>query len=147
VPTINLSFTGGSPIVTAAVQVSRYREDALRTHSKPVPEWVAARLLVDTGASVTCLDPKILAPLGVQPSGVTPIHTPSTEGEAHSRYQYDVQLHIQGSHNQPPLYFPLMSVVGTSFTHQGIDGLLGRDVLAHCLLIYNASLGIFTLSY
>jgi hypothetical protein len=30
---------------------------------------------------------------------------------------------------------------------QGLQGLIGRDVLEHCLLHYNGSIGYFTLGY
>jgi len=146
-PTLNLSFTAGSPIVNVLVRVSRYREEALKAQSLPIPDWVTARLLVDTGASTTCVDPAVLAPLNIQPSGAVNIHTPTTGADAHACYQFDVQLYIRGQAAQQPLYFPLMPVLATSLVSQGIDGLLGRDVLQHCLLVYNPSLGIFTLSY
>ena len=40
-----------------------------------------------------------------------------------------------------------MPVLETHLRSQGIDGLIGRDVLQKCNLVYNGQLNLFTLSY
>jgi hypothetical protein len=40
-----------------------------------------------------------------------------------------------------------LPILEGAFRHQGIDGLLGRDVLGLCTLVYNAPAGGYTLAY
>ena len=122
--------------------------------SKPLSQFVqnkpiVGRFLIDTGASVTCVDSTFLAPLNLTATGVVDIHTPSTNGQAQRRNQYDVSLYIP-----PPslgisgFQMPVLAITETHLRKgQGIDGLIGRDVLAHCVLFYNGPNGIMTLCY
>ena len=113
----------------------------------PIPPFVSGTFLVDTGASGTCLDPRLVAPLGLQPSGVVSIQTPSTAGGTHSCNQYDVGLYIPSNDSRPGFFIDALPVIETSLSSQGIDGLIGRDVLDRCVLVYNGSAGMFTLSH
>jgi len=149
VPTLKWPFTNGQPLVPALLRCSRYREEALKIAGQPVPEWANTLLLVDTGASNTCIDPYFLQALDIPSSGSVDMHTPSTGNNVHSCYLYDVQLSIRNTDSAfPPLHISLLPVMGTSLLNQGIGGLLGRDVLQDCLLVMNpAHFGYFTLSY
>lgn len=147
-PTINLQVTPGGPLIRVAINVSKYREQALIAAGQAIPTWVGATLLIDTGASGTCIDPSVLQPLGIPPSGAVSMQTPSTNGTPHTCSQYDVQLHIYGADMTiPPLQLDALPVLETVLRPQGIDGLLGRDVLEQCVFIYNPTIGLFTLSY
>jgi hypothetical protein len=48
------------PVVLALVMPSRPRIDALTANNQPTPQPVPIRALVDTGASVTCVDPAVM---------------------------------------------------------------------------------------
>ena len=145
-PSVSLPILPLGPMIDALVGVSEPRKDALTKASQPVPAYVRSRLLIDTGATSTCLDSSIIQQLALSPSGLVSIHTPSTNANnAHQCQQYDVSLLFPlPAFNR---LFKAIPVVETNLAHQGIDGLLGRDVLAKCLLIYNGDLGIFTLSF
>lgn len=115
---------------------------------KPIPSAVTGTFLIDTGASTTCVDPGLVAPLGLTPSGAVMIQTPSTSGTAHACAQYDVFLYIlPGRPGEVGYYVEAMPVLKTFLRSQGIDGLLGRDVLQNCVLITNGPAGILTLSH
>lgn len=43
--------------------------------------------------------------------------------------------------------FSAIPVLESHLAHQGIHGLLGRDVLSKCLLVYNGEMGLFTLAF
>jgi hypothetical protein len=111
-----------------------------------VPAAVVAKLVVDTGASLTAVDCTILSQLALAPTGKVPIHTPSTQGNPHLAFQYDVSLGIYGVsalvHNLPAL-----PVIDGNFKAQGIDGLLGRDVLSACRLTYCGADGFYLMSF
>jgi hypothetical protein len=116
------------------VGVSKPREDALTKAGQPVPPPVVARLLIDTGASGTVIDPAIVNQLNLSPTGLMTIHTPSTGVTPHQINQYDVSLVIL--HQILTRTFFALPIGECSLKSQGIDGLLGRDILTHCLFIY-----------
>ena len=73
--------------------------------------------------------------------------TPSTGAIAHVTDTYDAGLQIYSGVNEPPLEIPTLAVVASHLRVQGIDALIGRDVLGHCLLSYNGQSGFFTLAF
>jgi len=103
--------------------------------------------LVDTGASGTCVDPDLIKSLSLQPTGKTAISTPSTAGSVHYCDQYDVSLFIPGNAGIGGHIVAAIPIITTHLRSQGIDGLLGRDVLNNCVVIYNGSASFLTLAY
>lgn len=132
----------------AYIGVSQARRDALVAAGKAVPAVVPiASALIDTGASCTCIDRSAIATLGLPPTGVANLHTPSTGAMPHNTPQYDVQLIIPGpTPGHPPLVFPTVPIIESDFSAQGIQALIGRDILQHCVLAYVGA-GFFTLAY
>lgn len=145
-PSVNLNITPQGPLVMVHIGVSGPRRDAMTKAGALIPDPVGAQLLIDTGASNTCLDPWVIQALGLTPSGVIQVHTPSTTAQqAHRCNQYDVSLVIP--HPSISRVFNAIPVMEAPLKHQGIDGLLGRDVLSQCLFVYNGELKIYTLSF
>lgn len=60
---------------------------------------------------------------------------------------FDVMLFIPGNSQGGGHLIDALPIVETQLSSQGIDGLLGRDVLNNCMLIFNGSGGFYTLSY
>jgi hypothetical protein len=76
------------------------------------------------------------------------VHTPSTGTAPAVADQYDVGLAIFASANQVPLFLATVPVIAAALTTtQGIQALIGRDILAQCLLHYNGTTGTFTLAF
>jgi hypothetical protein len=73
--------------------------------------------------------------------------TPSTGTTPHMADQYDVSLIIPGPTGMP-LHLPTL---GVSCTHlllaQGFHALIGRDVLAQCVVTYNGTQAWLTVAY
>ena len=108
------------------------------------PEDVLTRALVDTGASGTCIDPKILSTkLQLTPTGQTQVHTPSSGKKPHLADVYDVSLKIYGPTLDQVLEFPVIPVMACDLSAQGIQALIGRDILSKCVLVYNGAVGHF----
>lgn len=144
-PCVNLQILANGPVIDVHIGYSTPKRQALEAIGKQAPQPHPARLLIDTGASCTCIDSAIVKALNLEPTGSTTMHTPSTtEGNGFQCSQYDICLTIP--HSVLSRYFHAIPVVESEFAHQGIDGLLGRDVLAECVFIYNGELGIYTLS-
>jgi hypothetical protein len=74
-----------------------------------------------------------------------PIRTPSTGIQPHIASQYDVSLILL----HPMLTYTISAVpvIGSMLAIQGIQALIGRDVLANCLFIYDGRSGLFTWAF
>jgi hypothetical protein len=87
--------------------------------------------------------------MGLQPTGVAMVHTPSTAGNPAPMYLYDVMLYIPGHSpgSNDGWFIESLPVTANHFAGTGIDGLIGRDVLDLGIMIYNGTAGQFTLAY
>jgi hypothetical protein len=85
--------------------------------------------------------------LGLQPTGVVPMLTPSTGLTPKNAETYDVGIMIPNG-QEYPLIIPTLAVSASElYASQGFHALIGRDILSQCILIYNGKVPIFTLSY
>jgi len=136
-------------VLQVIVGVSQSRQAALQAANQPVPAGQTIWALLDTGASCTCIDPTVLHALQLTPTGSTSINTPSTGSQPHTADQYDVGVVIPGpSPTHPAYYIHTLAVVEAELLlAQGFHALIGRDVLEHCLLIYNGMTRLCTLAY
>lgn len=144
-PHLSQPLSAGLPSIDIWVAVSGPRALLLKSAAKSMPSPVRARLLIDTGATTTCLDPRVLQTLGLAPTGRGFMRTPSTGSTLHPCNTFDVSLTI--THATAPLFLDNLAVFESDFSGQGIDGLIGRDVLASCLLIYDGQAQSYTLSF
>jgi hypothetical protein len=144
-PHITVQITTGGPILDVRIGVSQARAAALRTANQAVPNPVQIRGLIDTGASCTCIDPAVLSSLGLAPTGVSPMLTPSTGQQAHHANVYDVSLILV--HPSLTLTHQNVPVAEAQLAIQGIQALIGRDVLRLCLLVYDGQSGVCTLAF
>jgi hypothetical protein len=103
--------------------------------------------LIDTGASVTCIDPSIIAQLELSPTTRATVHTPSSGQGGHECNMYDVSLAIFMDSGQLHLASLTIPVAEAELSHQGVDALIGRDVLSKALLVYNGVAGEFSISF
>ena len=145
VPHLTLSLSAGGPILDLAIGVSRPRSQALQKANQPVPNPVRIRGLIDTGASGTCVDPVCLASLGLGPTGQVQIHTPSTGSTPQLRNQYDVSIIL--IHPNLVLQIHEQPAIASTLQTQGIQALIGRDVLARCLFVYDGAMNLFMLAF
>ncbi len=145
-PSINLQLTIYGPIIEIVVGTSQPRQEALIAAGQVIPPSKIGKFLIDTGASCTCIDIDLMESLEIPPSGSTTIQTPSTNGGLHTCNLYDVMLFIPNFGNGG-YRIEALPIVETHLSSQGINGLLGRDVLDKCALNYNGSAQMYTLSY
>lgn len=136
------------PIITAIVGVSSQRAAALRAAKQAVPAPIPLRGIIDTGASGTCVDAPVFARLGLVPRGVVLVNTPSTGAQPHQAAQYDVCIFLPGvTPGSLSLTLGSLPVLASDLSAQGIQILVGREVLRHCVLIYNGGTGSYTLAF
>ena len=143
-----LQIEDAGPLLNVQVGVSVPRNNALRRAGKPVPQPIAVKGLVDTGASCTSIDPSVVEELELSPTGDLKMVTPSTGSDAVIVPQYDVAIAIYGTTiEQQPKLDPVLPVAEFSLANQGFKVLVGRDVLAGCVLVYNGTIGHYTLCF
>ena len=134
----NLRQTG--PVCSVKIGMSAVAKEILSDQGGHVPVSIEVTALIDTGASATCVNPKIIKLLGLIPRGVTHIATPSTA--AHPCDVYDVSLHFPNG-----VIVPTIQVLEAPLEGQNIQCLIGRDVLVHGILIYIGYANQFSLSF
>jgi hypothetical protein len=147
VPSINLANTASGPLVMVGVLPSMPRQNALKAAGQPVPTLTSGTFLVDTGASNTVIDVSLIAPLGLAATGAAMCHTPSTGQQALPFNQYDVMIFIPGAPGAPAWIIEALPIMECDLSAQGIQGLIGRDILDKGILIYNGLSNQFTLAY
>ncbi|HEX4146210.1 MAG TPA: hypothetical protein VHY91_22100 [Pirellulales bacterium] len=145
-PVLNAAFMGGSPLVQVAIGVSMPRSNALVAAGRQPPNPQLCLALLDTGASGTCVDPSILTSLALTPTGSTNVVTPSS-AVPHQCGMFDVSLIIFMNNQQLHLASLTIPVMGLPLVHQGFAAIIGRDVLAQGMLVYNGKQGQLTLSF
>ncbi len=146
-PLITVPVEQIGPVLTVAVGVSVPRAGALVAHGQSAPPPVMGRFLLDTGASKTCVDLDLIVPLGLPRINSVLISTPSTGGKPATRDQFDASVIIQGNSPDVSYLVAAIPIIATHFRSQGIDGLIGRDVIDLCMLVYNGPARTVTLGH
>jgi hypothetical protein len=143
VPQIALRISPNGPLLDISVGVSAPRRVVLIANQGAAPSRIPGRFLIDTGASHSVVDTAIITALGLRPTSLLAVQTASTAGTPQQVPQYDVSLVLL----MPPggRMFNALPVFAMTLRPQGIDGLLGRDVLAECQLTYSGPNQFFLL--
>jgi hypothetical protein len=136
----SIRITPQGPLFQVGVIVSAARRAALTAAGVAIPNLVLANLLIDTGASMTSIDSVVISKLGISATGTANILTPSTGTTPHVASTYDVGLFFvdgAGGGAANSKLIPAIPVLDGNYASQGIDGLIGRDILAQGRLIYS----------
>jgi hypothetical protein len=133
-------------VVELLVGVAESRRVALERNNLPVPRRVRVLTQIDTGAPFSTFAPFVFDQLEVKAVGIVDMRTPST-GEGSCPFeQYVVSLSLPGDGLE--LHLGTIEVIRAVFADgEGIHGLLGRDLLAHCLFVYDGQHRRFSLAF
>jgi len=133
----NLQAMGA--LVDMGVWIGTPVEEALKKAGSKVPEPVAVKGMIDTGATGSVIQPAIAQQLGLQPVGVVSISTPTSENVPCP--QFVVRFLLPNN--------VIAECLATEAPLQGqhIQCLLGRDLLAAGVLVYTGYINQFTLSF
>jgi hypothetical protein len=144
------SFTGTvpnlvdvGPLIEIIVSPSRSFIEALRASDPAaiVASPLRATAMIDTGASGTVVNPRVVSTLGVRPIGTVPIHTPSTT-EPLDCEQFNIDISFPNA-----VSFANAIVICAPLGMQNIDCLNGRDILENAVLTYIGYINQFTISF
>jgi len=134
------------PLIPVEVSMPTALEDWCVRQNFPIPAPEPGYALIDTGASISCIHEPILEQLSITPIDSIPLVTPAGDGRAFvypTRVSFPA-LNVQG--------YSINRVVGTQTDWTTASGkrvimLLGRDLLAQFLMVYNGKFNQFTLAY
>jgi hypothetical protein len=136
------------PLVEVFVGVTLARKALLEKHGLAVAAGVRARALIDPGASISIVDAKIPKELGLHPTGKISILTPSTGLQPHECAEYDVSVTLLHPAEGTETVFGHVPVAESTFhPTEPYQILIGRDLLQHCLLVYDGKGGSFAFAF
>lgn len=135
----DLQYVG--PVVGVQIGPSSALRKALQERNGSIPQPVEAKMLIDTGASLSAIKEGIASHLGLKAHGITKIATPSDGSYQCSLYDVDILFPVHH------LVVPNVRVIESAFEKQNIDGLIGRDILKIGLLVYTGYDNSFTIAF
>jgi predicted aspartyl protease len=104
------------------------------------PEPLSVSALIDTGASLTVINPEIVQSCRLSQTGFTKISSAGNMGDFPT-----FAAHIEfPSHNLRG--FEIIPVVACSLPQQSISCLIGRDILRRWMFTYNGRTGEFVVT-
>ncbi|AWM41111.1 hypothetical protein GobsT_02810 [Gemmata obscuriglobus] len=132
-PYVSGALTDGWAIVDVRVAVSDRRRVLLERNGFPVPAPVFVRALLDTGASISGFAPRVFRALDLAPVSTLEVVTPSTPAHApHASDIYDVSLALVANGSAHPLADMRVMAADCWHADEGLEALLGVDVLSRC---------------
>ncbi len=148
-PTITDVIGSDGAIVRVEVGVSHTFRRNLQAAGRPVPQPVTLTAILDTGAEMTCIDPRVSRRLQlVSAPDFGAINVPSVGGLTFQTVT-NVRLTILHPSGNPPDHLTVhdLPVAELPLGVFRIDVLIGRDVLALCRFDYDGPAGLFALAY
>lgn len=147
-PIVSGSITGLGALVDVMLGVDSGTRRRLEAQGLKVPDPIAVKVLIDTGATISGFATELMKDLGLLPIDTIPILTPSTPYTApHECDVFHASLALVA--NGVAHEFPECRVLAAEGWHpaDGIHGLIGRDILARCNMLYLGTERKFTLAF
>jgi hypothetical protein len=139
--------------VKVSVGVRPSRAAALKRAGIPVPAPVPSLGLVDSAAGYTLIDAPVIQALGLTvPVHPMPIFSPSTGSAFFQLAGFNVTLTIVHPGGDPRQNLVLRSITVAEaqlspYAALGIQVIIGCDVLAKCLFVYDGRSKLFSLAF
>ena len=103
------------------------------------PPPVTGFAMIDTGASVTCVDRQLAENAGLAIVGEAPMMSATHDAEMVPLFAGNMRIEGLPDSN-------LTRAFGANLNNQGLLALIGRDLLASCVLVVNGLTGTVSLS-
>ena len=106
------------------------------------------RVLIDTGATSSCVSTRIVKELGLIVVGVGKVRTPGNPKPVDTlKYRVGIAIETLAGHSKEKLVSIEDVVVYGNLGMGSTECLLGRDILRHAILVYNGPTQTFSLSF
>jgi len=128
------------PVIPVAVTIEQSIAQQLLQQGTQVPAPVSGFGLIDTGASITCVDEAVAQSLGIAPIDVVTMHSASHTDVQCNVYPISFEIPSLGIGRNVP------RAMAAALQAQGLVILIGRDALAACTFHYNGFTGVFELA-
>lgn len=138
-PTLNISIGQNGPVVAVVVSADTPSADS------SAAQVVMGRFLVDTGANISCIDATLVTRMGLLPLRTMNVLTPMASAQLRNLYR--IGLYIPSAGQKVGWRMQAVEVLEADVVDQGIDGLIGRDILDQWTCIYNGSTSMLTICY
>ncbi len=136
-PSVALQQRG--PVLQVSVGLEQTMAKALAQQGKAVPAMISGLALIDTGASVSCIDETVAKNLKLPVVDVAKMT--SASHSSHPCNLYPMQILLPAG-----VGFASPRAMGANLAVQGLVAIVGRDILQVCTLFYNGNAGQVTLS-
>jgi hypothetical protein len=135
-------------VVRIEVGLTKADRNRRRRVRQAIPQPVELMALLDTGAQTTCINPATAVRLVLPLKNARLTNAPGLSG-LRTTLTREVSLTILHPSGDPLLHLviPVIEVTELDLGSLGYDALIGRDVLAKCVLTYDGPANSFTLSY
>lgn len=137
---LNMALQQAGPRVQITLSPLEDQIKLLADQGKDLPSPVTGYALIDTGASSTCIDQDAANKAGLAVVDSGPMDSATHVNEIVPIYAG--RLNIEGLPNN----IETKRAYGASLASQGLIVLIGRDMLANCVLVYNGPDSSFSLS-
>jgi hypothetical protein len=130
------------------VGVSQPMIFGLANAGRRIPKPIDCTFLLDTGAEDSYVNRLVLDQLRLNPINAVQVQTGIPGGQPFLFNQYEIRLRIATTVlGQMDFVLESMSILCGDFSAQGIDGLVGRDVLTNCAARFDGPGQVFTLQF
>lgn len=128
-------------IIEILIAPSSALREALQKEKEEIPKPIPARMLIDTGASISAIKKGFADKLRLKLHDITKIATPSNGAYECPLYDVDILFPVH------QIIIKNVGVIEATFEGQDIDGLIGRDILKLGLLVYTGYDNSFTIAF
>jgi hypothetical protein len=136
----------GSAVIDVLIGVDENRQRLLAKHQFPIPPAILIRAQIDTGAAVTMVDPRVLKTLDLTPIGTLSISMPSAELTRQVCNQFTVSVSLRDENTG--VEHPSVTVIEAAFwPEEGIQAVIGRDLLKHCSFLFDGGRNAFWFAF
>ncbi|MBF0459568.1 MAG: hypothetical protein HQK99_16885 [Nitrospirae bacterium] len=126
------------PLIAVRIEIPLSLEKSLIQDNISVPQPITGWGLIDTGAIATAVDINVIESLELVPVDRGIVLTPQGSAEQ-DKFSLRIMLTGLTTMNAPKVF-------GSKLKEHGVIALIGRDILKHCVLVYNGTTGSCSLS-
>jgi hypothetical protein len=122
------------------------RRAALQKTGQPLPAPLVVSGQIDTGATLTIIDPQVRQALHLTPFRVRRLGTPGAPAPIRA-FSYKLDLGVIDARGHVWTIYEGLTVVEAAIAHTGTAVLVGCDVLSRCQFTHNGTVGTYSLAY